>query len=205
MRSGGARHLRPGLCSLGPHAQPGMAARRAWPPLQPPAQLPAPLATAIDGLQCMLGKCGAQILGCVTDASCKAALDCLSACEFNDQVPTPCTAWTSPRLGPRRACAVACGTAPLERPALECVRHGRGAALGAPALGASALGLPCRGCGPACLPPPRDRVLCCAVPCCAVLCRAARRCARTAASPPTRAAGWRSSACVSSRSTTALG
>ncbi|KAI7835779.1 hypothetical protein COHA_010322 [Chlorella ohadii] len=37
-------------------------------------------------LQCMVGKCGSQIFGCVTDTTCKAALDCLSACEFNDQV-----------------------------------------------------------------------------------------------------------------------
>lgn len=38
----------------------------------------------------MVGKCGAQIFGCVTDTTCKAALDCLSACEFNDQVRLDC-------------------------------------------------------------------------------------------------------------------
>jgi hypothetical protein len=37
-------------------------------------------------VQCMLGKCGGQVFRCVTDTSCKAALDCLGACEFNDQV-----------------------------------------------------------------------------------------------------------------------
>jgi hypothetical protein len=36
--------------------------------------------------QCMLGKCGGQIVRCVTDSTCKAALDCLGSCEFNDQV-----------------------------------------------------------------------------------------------------------------------
>lgn len=34
----------------------------------------------------MVTKCGGQIFRCVTDTSCKAALDCLQTCEFNDQV-----------------------------------------------------------------------------------------------------------------------
>ena len=45
----------------------------------PPLHLPPPL------LQCMVGKCGGQIFRCVTDPTCKAALDCLQGCEFNDQ------------------------------------------------------------------------------------------------------------------------
>lgn len=44
----------------------------------PPTPLPPP--------QCMVTKCGGQIFRCVTDTSCKAALDCLQTCEFNDQV-----------------------------------------------------------------------------------------------------------------------
>lgn len=40
----------------------------------------------LDSLQCMVTKCGGQIFRCVTDTSCKAALDCLQTCEFNDQV-----------------------------------------------------------------------------------------------------------------------
>ncbi|KAJ9516112.1 hypothetical protein QJQ45_024542 [Haematococcus lacustris] len=42
----------------------------------------------IDGpsLSCMVRNCGRQILGCVTNPTCKAGLDCLQACGFNDQV-----------------------------------------------------------------------------------------------------------------------
>ncbi|KAL4444678.1 hypothetical protein ABPG77_002495 [Micractinium sp. CCAP 211/92] len=40
----------------------------------------------LESLQCMVTKCGGQIFRCVTDTSCKAALDCLQTCEFNDQV-----------------------------------------------------------------------------------------------------------------------
>ncbi|EFN53021.1 hypothetical protein CHLNCDRAFT_26298, partial [Chlorella variabilis] len=39
----------------------------------------------VEELKCMLGKCGGQIFRCVTDATCKTALDCLQGCEFNDQ------------------------------------------------------------------------------------------------------------------------
>lgn len=35
---------------------------------------------------CMVTKCGRQIKDCVGDATCKAGLDCLNGCEFNDQV-----------------------------------------------------------------------------------------------------------------------
>ena len=34
----------------------------------------------------MATKCGGEILSCVTDATCKTALDCLQGCSFNDQV-----------------------------------------------------------------------------------------------------------------------
>jgi hypothetical protein len=37
-------------------------------------------------LQCMVGKCGGQIFACMADSTCRTALNCLSACEFNDQV-----------------------------------------------------------------------------------------------------------------------
>ncbi|KAL4427643.1 hypothetical protein ABPG75_001732 [Micractinium tetrahymenae] len=40
----------------------------------------------LDSLQCMVTKCGSQIFRCVTDTTCKAVLDCLQTCEFNDQV-----------------------------------------------------------------------------------------------------------------------
>ena len=34
----------------------------------------------------MVSKCGPQILACVTDPTCKAALDCLQECDPTDQV-----------------------------------------------------------------------------------------------------------------------
>jgi hypothetical protein len=37
----------------------------------------------------MVSKCGPQILACVTDPTCKAALDCLQACDPTDQVQRP--------------------------------------------------------------------------------------------------------------------
>ena len=33
----------------------------------------------------MVSKCGPQILACVSDPTCKAALDCLQACDPTDQ------------------------------------------------------------------------------------------------------------------------
>jgi hypothetical protein len=36
----------------------------------------------------MVQKCGPQIFACVNDPDCKAALDCLQACDPTDQVPT---------------------------------------------------------------------------------------------------------------------
>lgn len=35
----------------------------------------------------MVQKCGPQIFACVNDPDCKAALDCLQACDPTDQVP----------------------------------------------------------------------------------------------------------------------
>lgn len=40
----------------------------------------------LDAVKCMLGKCGGEIFACYADASCRAALDCLNTCKFNDQV-----------------------------------------------------------------------------------------------------------------------
>jgi hypothetical protein len=37
-------------------------------------------------LQCMVSKCGKEIVSCVGDATCRTALGCLQACRFNDQV-----------------------------------------------------------------------------------------------------------------------
>ncbi len=50
------------------------------------APLSAPMPPWPLPWQCMVTKCGGQIFRCVTDTSCKAALDCLQTCEFNDQV-----------------------------------------------------------------------------------------------------------------------
>ena len=47
---------------------------------------PPPLPPLWACLQCMASKCGGEILSCVTDATCKTALDCLQGCAFNDQV-----------------------------------------------------------------------------------------------------------------------
>ncbi len=41
--------------------------------------------TDLASLACMLQHCSSQIVSCVTDATCKAGLDCLQACSFNDQ------------------------------------------------------------------------------------------------------------------------
>lgn len=40
----------------------------------------------LGGIVCMVRYCGANVMNCVTDRECKGALDCLQACEFNDQV-----------------------------------------------------------------------------------------------------------------------
>ena len=40
----------------------------------------------ISELACMLTKCPKEIFSCVTDPTCKTALDCLDSCAFNDQV-----------------------------------------------------------------------------------------------------------------------
>eukprot|EP00955_Chlamydomonas_euryale_P055802 356224-Chlamydomonas_euryale.AAC.2 len=40
----------------------------------------------VPSLYCMVTKCGRQITDCVGDPTCKAGLDCLQACSFNDQV-----------------------------------------------------------------------------------------------------------------------
>ncbi|PSC68636.1 violaxanthin de-epoxidase-related [Micractinium conductrix] len=62
----------------------------------------------LDSLACMVGKCGGQIFRCVTDPTCKAALDCLQGCEFNDQVCTyRCiTSYESPLLEDFSLCII---------------------------------------------------------------------------------------------------
>jgi hypothetical protein len=40
----------------------------------------------LESLQCMMTHCRQQIFDCVNNPTCKAALDCLQACAFNDQV-----------------------------------------------------------------------------------------------------------------------
>ncbi|PNH05728.1 hypothetical protein TSOC_007988 [Tetrabaena socialis] len=40
----------------------------------------------LKSLACMIANCGSKIMGCVQDATCKSALDCLNSCTFNDQV-----------------------------------------------------------------------------------------------------------------------
>ncbi|KAI3424929.1 hypothetical protein D9Q98_008313 [Chlorella vulgaris] len=62
----------------------------------------------LQELQCMVTKCGGQIFRCVTDTSCKAALDCLTGCEFNDQVCTyRCiTSYESPLLEDFSLCII---------------------------------------------------------------------------------------------------
>jgi hypothetical protein len=42
--------------------------------------------TGIKTLACILGKCRAQTVACVSDPTCKACLDCLTSCPPNDQV-----------------------------------------------------------------------------------------------------------------------
>ncbi len=40
----------------------------------------------LPSLYCMIKNCGTQVLDCVNNPTCKAGLDCLQACSFNDQV-----------------------------------------------------------------------------------------------------------------------
>ncbi|KAI8465280.1 MAG: hypothetical protein J3K34DRAFT_437601 [Monoraphidium minutum] len=40
----------------------------------------------LKSIQCMVTHCMTEIVNCVTDKTCKAGLDCLQACAFNDQV-----------------------------------------------------------------------------------------------------------------------
>ncbi|GAX80573.1 hypothetical protein CEUSTIGMA_g8010.t1 [Chlamydomonas eustigma] len=40
----------------------------------------------LGSIYCMIKNCGNQVKNCVTDEKCKAGLDCLQACSFNDQV-----------------------------------------------------------------------------------------------------------------------
>jgi hypothetical protein len=45
--------------------------------------------TDLASLYCMISKCGQKIVDCVSDKTCKAGLDCLEGCAFNDQVSEP--------------------------------------------------------------------------------------------------------------------
>eukprot|EP00879_Flechtneria_rotunda_P019225 GHRR01020186.1.p1 GENE.GHRR01020186.1~~GHRR01020186.1.p1 ORF type:complete len:765 (+),score=228.66 GHRR01020186.1:201-2495(+) len=42
--------------------------------------------TDLPSFLCMVKNCGQQIVGCITDSTCKKGLDCLNHCSFNDQV-----------------------------------------------------------------------------------------------------------------------
>ena len=42
--------------------------------------------TTLGNIACMVRNCGNEVVSCVTDPQCKAALDCLEACNLNDQV-----------------------------------------------------------------------------------------------------------------------
>lgn len=42
--------------------------------------------TDLASLYCMIKNCGQKIVDCVNDKTCKAGLDCLEGCAFNDQV-----------------------------------------------------------------------------------------------------------------------
>lgn len=42
--------------------------------------------TDAKSLYCMIKNCGQKIVDCVSDKTCKAGLDCLQGCAFNDQV-----------------------------------------------------------------------------------------------------------------------
>jgi hypothetical protein len=42
--------------------------------------------TDLPSLMCMIKNCGQKIVDCVSDPRCKAGLDCLEGCAFNDQV-----------------------------------------------------------------------------------------------------------------------
>jgi|APGre2960657444_1045066.scaffolds.fasta_scaffold00201_3 hypothetical protein len=42
--------------------------------------------TSLANIFCMMRNCGSEVLACVSDPRCKAALDCLEACSLNDQV-----------------------------------------------------------------------------------------------------------------------
>jgi len=42
--------------------------------------------TGLGNVACMLRNCGSEVVACVTDPQCKAALDCLTECGLNDQV-----------------------------------------------------------------------------------------------------------------------
>ena len=40
----------------------------------------------LKSLYCMATHCGRQVVRCINDPMCKAGLDCLDTCSFNDQV-----------------------------------------------------------------------------------------------------------------------
>lgn len=42
--------------------------------------------TTLRNVACMVRNCGREVVACVTDPQCKAALDCLTECGLNDQV-----------------------------------------------------------------------------------------------------------------------
>mmetsp|Transcript_19717 Transcript_19717/g.49603 ORF Transcript_19717/g.49603 Transcript_19717/m.49603 type:complete len:548 (-) Transcript_19717:212-1855(-) len=42
--------------------------------------------TDIKAIMCMMGNCREEVLNCVNNPDCKAGLDCLESCAFNDQV-----------------------------------------------------------------------------------------------------------------------
>jgi hypothetical protein len=56
----------------------------------------------------MVQKCGPQIFACVNDPDCKAALDCLQACDPTDQVLMPVVAGARPSCSDDSCMPAAC-------------------------------------------------------------------------------------------------
>ncbi len=93
--------------------------------------------TTPANIACMLRNCGSEVVACVTDEQCKAALDCLEACGLNDQVCSyRCiTSYESPKFEAFALCNLQihnCLNNHAERPLLPAVapmRSFRGAPL----------------------------------------------------------------------------
>lgn len=74
------------LSSTPPPSSPPSSPLLTCHPQEVPAVANTTKGSDLKSIQCMVTHCMKEIINCVTDKTCKAGLDCLQGCAFNDQV-----------------------------------------------------------------------------------------------------------------------